>query len=235
MIDELQEEQASLYALGLLAPAEAAAFESAMRANPELGTLVRDLEETAAALAYSVEQIEPPAHVREKLLGLIQEKKIVRFEPAPRNTSWIGWAVAASFAILTGFLTYDRAQIRHELAELRGKDAVDTMKIATLTSQLANSPISVGAVAWDGKTNRGFLTVQKLPPLAPNQDYQLWVIDPKYPQPVNGGIVRVDEGGNAQLTFSVQMPIRSIDKFAISRERRGGVPQAEGPMVLMSE
>ncbi|MES2569795.1 MAG: anti-sigma factor, partial [Verrucomicrobiota bacterium] len=109
------------------------------------------------------------------------------------------------------------------------------MRIATLTSQLENSPISVGSVAWDGKTNRGYLTVQKLPPLEPHQDYQLWIIDPKYPQPVDGGIVRVDEGGNAQLTFTVQMPIRSIDKFAISRERRGGVSLAEGPMVLASE
>jgi anti-sigma-K factor RskA len=73
-----------------------------------------------------------------------------------------------------------------------------------------------------------------MPPLERNQDYQLWVIDPRYPQPVSGGLVRVDDEGNARLTFTVDVPIRNADKFAISRERMGGAMSPEGPIVMMS-
>jgi anti-sigma-K factor RskA len=78
------------------------------------------------------------------------------------------------------------------------------------------------------------MKLEKMPPLEQNQDYQLWVIDPRYPKPVSGGIVRVDDEGNARLTFTVEVPITNADKFAISLERKGGVPQAEGPIVMLS-
>ena len=47
MISEEQQDQAALYALGLLDADEDAAFESELRANAELRDLVRELREAA--------------------------------------------------------------------------------------------------------------------------------------------------------------------------------------------
>ena len=68
MISEQQQEQASLYALGALTAAEKQDFEAALRTQPELRTLVRDLQSTAETMAKSVPQIAPPAELRVRVL-----------------------------------------------------------------------------------------------------------------------------------------------------------------------
>jgi anti-sigma-K factor RskA len=78
--------------------------------------------------------------------------------------------------------------------------------------------------------------VEKLPALAEDKDYQLWLVDPQYPTPVDGGTFTVDPAtGDARVTFKANKPIRSVAKFAVSLEKKGGVPKAEGPMVLLSQ
>jgi anti-sigma-K factor RskA len=80
------------------------------------------------------------------------------------------------------------------------------------------------------------LTVDHLPALADDRDYQLWVIDPQYPIPVDGGVFRVDPAtGQARYSFRADKPIKTVAQFAVSLERRGGVAKAEGPMVLLSQ
>lgn len=68
MISEQQQEQASLYALGALSAAERQEFEASLRAQPELRALVRDLQNTAEALAKAVPQVTPPAELRARVL-----------------------------------------------------------------------------------------------------------------------------------------------------------------------
>jgi anti-sigma-K factor RskA len=127
------------------------------------------------------------------------------------------------------------AAAQKEIAGLRDQDALSKLRIATLSAQGRNVPGSLGSVAWDGSKQRGVVTLEKLPPPGPAQDYQLWVIDPQYKQPVSGGLVHVDEHGNARLIFTVDMPIHEADKFAVSRERKGGSATALGPIVLLGE
>ncbi len=122
-----------------------------------------------------------------------------------------------------------------ELADLKNQDQLSKLRIATLSSKMNNSPQTVGSVAWDGDKQRGVLTLEKIPPAGPAQDYQLWIIDPQYPQPISGGIVHVDENGDARIVFKVEVPIHAADKFAVSRERKGGAPSAQGPIVMMGQ
>jgi anti-sigma-K factor RskA len=107
-------------------------------------------------------------------------------------------------------------------------------KIATLASLLGNSPQALAVAVWNPANQEGVLTVQKLPALAADKDYQLWVVDPQYPIPVDGGVFRVDPAtGEARLNFRPNLPVKTVAKFAVSLERKGGVPKAEGPMVLI--
>ena len=71
MITEQQEEQASLYVLGVLGESEQAAFEAELRGHAELRTLVGNLQHTADLLAFSVPAVQPPTTLRDKVLGRI--------------------------------------------------------------------------------------------------------------------------------------------------------------------
>jgi anti-sigma-K factor RskA len=120
--------------------------------------------------------------------------------------------------------------------KLRNQGDLAQFKISTLVSMLGNSPQAMAVAVWNPATQEGVLRTDKLPPLAPDKDYQLWVVDPQYPNPVDGGVFRVDpKTGEARYQFKADKPIRTVAKFAVSLERRGGVPKAEGPMVLLSE
>jgi len=251
MIEERTEQLASLHALGLLTGEETAYFEDLVRTNPEVAALARELQDSAAELVYLAPALKPSASVRSNLLAQIRsETESTSLPQAPQaKRDSMPWAIAASLAVLAGILIYDRSETHRELASLKGihaealkeladlrdEDKLSKLRIATLSSKMNNSPETVGSVAWDGDKQRGVLTLEKIPPPGPAQDYQLWIIDPQYPQPISGGIVHVDEHGDARIVFKVEVPIHAADKFAVSRERKGGVESAQGPIVMIGE
>lgn len=109
-------------------------------------------------------------------------------------------------------------------------------KISMLASMLGNTPSAVAVAVWDPSREQGVLTVSKLPALASEKDYQLWVIDAQYPSPVSAGVFVVDPvSGEAHIVFKTDKRVGSIAKFAVSLERKGGVPKPEGPIVLLSQ
>jgi len=73
MINEQQQEQASLYVLGALTPAEQRAFEVDVRANTELRELVQSLQRTSGLLAMTSPAVRPPSRLREKVLRRIDQ------------------------------------------------------------------------------------------------------------------------------------------------------------------
>jgi anti-sigma-K factor RskA len=87
-------------------------------------------------------------------------------------------------------------------------------------------------VVWDKNRKNGVLQLDKLPPPAPGKDYQLWVIDPKIPQPVSAGILAVPNDGLIRTSFHPATPIESAGAFAISVEKAGGAPKPEGQIIL---
>jgi anti-sigma-K factor RskA len=108
------------------------------------------------------------------------------------------------------------------------------LKITALTSLLNNSPEARAIAVWDPDRQEGVLKVEKLPALLPTQDYQLWVVDPQYPNPVDGGVFTVDpRSGEARVSFRGKQPVAAVNAFAVTLERKGGVPKAEGPFVLL--
>ena len=105
-----------------------------------------------------------------------------------------------------------------------------------LASLLKNSPQALAVAVWNPDKQEGVLKVEKLPALATDQDYQLWVVDPQYPNPVDGGVFTVDaQTGEARFQFKSKQPVKSINAFAVTLERKGGVPKAEGPFVLLGK
>jgi anti-sigma-K factor RskA len=99
----------------------------------------------------------------------------------------------------------------------------------------ANTPADViGASVWSPADQRGLLVLENLPPLPPNQSYQLWLIDPKLPAPASGGVLPPNAAGAVRLQFSTQSRIESVERFQISIEPRGGVAAPTGKTVVSS-
>jgi anti-sigma-K factor RskA len=119
--------------------------------------------------------------------------------------------------------------------QLKDQGDLAKLKIATLASMLGNSPAAVAVAVWDPSRDQGVLSVTKLPVAAAEKDYQLWVIDKRYPTPVSAGTFVVDPvTGEAHVVFRADKPVNAIAKFAVTLERKGGVPSPQGPIVLIS-
>jgi anti-sigma-K factor RskA len=145
-------------------------------------------------------------------------------------------AVAGASAELGRQLGEARAQVAKLNDDLRYQGELAGLKITALASLLNNSPKALAVAVWDPKKQEGVLKVEKLPALLPSQDYQLWVVDPQYPNPVDGGVFTVDpETGDGRMVFKAKQPVAAVNAFAVTLERKGGVPKAEGPFVLLGK
>jgi anti-sigma-K factor RskA len=285
MIDDRQEELASLHSFGLLEGLELEQFLTEMGRSPELRRRVAELQVAATALAHVAPEEAPPEELRARVLASAAARTVrasgsagAGDSPAARPArfpAWIPWLAAASIGVAAiwtqrqyvaaraenaslgeetrvalASLDQARAQLAdakrrvteysRQVAELstKLKDEGDLahFKIATLASMLGNSPAALAVAVWDPAREQGVLEVSKLPALASEKDYQLWVIDAKYPSPVSAGVFAVDPAtGEAHIVFRADRPVRAIAKFAVSLERKGGAPKPEGPIVLISQ
>jgi anti-sigma-K factor RskA len=120
--------------------------------------------------------------------------------------------------------------LRKQLGEQRD---LSHLKITALAALAGNTPEARAIAVWDPAQKTGLLTVEQLPAISDEQDYQIWVVDPAYPNPVDGGVFKPGADGRAVLTFKGNQPVGAVAAFAISLERKGGVPKAEGPIVLL--
>ena len=150
------------------------------------------------------------------------------------------WALAAGFAVTTAAFWMERSQLQQEtvalqtrIHDLSERDTVSQLKIALLSAQVDAYAKASAVIVWDPQKQRGILKLANVPKPESGKDYQLWVIDPKYPQPVNGGLVPVSSDGLARVSFTPDQPISKAVKFAISVEPAGGVPKATGPIILL--
>lgn len=122
------------------------------------------------------------------------------------------------------------------LAERHEPGSLARLKVVPLVLPSGSAPPDLAIVVWDPALQEGELAVAKLPPLASDKDYQLWIIDPQYPCPVSAGVFAVGAAASeTRIRFKPDQPVATAVKFAISVERKGGVPRAEGPIVLSSQ
>lgn len=132
-------------------------------------------------------------------------------------------------------LIEENGGLEKQLDGLRTRNALAQVQIATLKSQVSAFEKVTGVAVWDAERQTGVVRLENLPALGTNEDYQLWVIDPKVPSgPVSAGVVAVGAGGVTRLGFRPARPIARAEKFALSIERRGGSTTPRGDIVLLS-
>ncbi len=233
MISEEQQDQAALYALGLLGTAEDAAFESELKVNAELRDLVRELREAAGDLALTTPSLQPPASLKQRIMREITTKQVVPMPPQQRASfGWMPWAIAAGLAVFCGLLAVDRIRLERQLADTRAVDPLMQTTFVTLAPSAPAPADAKATVAWQPGRQSGVIRISNLPAPQSGKDYQLWAVDAEHKDPISAGIVRVGKNGVAQVRFKPVEKAEHVKAFAISLEREGGVPKKEGPILL---
>ena len=132
-------------------------------------------------------------------------------------------------------MTDEVKRLNEQLTSPATTDRFTQLRIGVLNPTPDGSPRAVGVSVWDIAEQRGVLILENLPVLPSTQDYQLWLLgDPKIAGPVNAGVVGVDERGNARVQFRTAVLVDAAERFAISVERKGGVPAPQGKIVMLS-
>jgi len=249
---ETLEERAALLALGLLDEEEARSLIEAARRDEELRQVLSQFLSDATVLGLSAPEVEPPASLRQRVLDQaaslpqrpaesLEEGGPTAEPPAEERPSrrrliqFLPWALAACLALVCVTLLQRNRALSEANSELIAQSQLAELQVASLRSALDNRPEAWGVAIWDERAQRGKFVATNLPPTEPSKQYQLWVVDPRYENPVDGGVFSVSEEGEIEYTFAPDRPVEEVAAFAVSLERRGGVPVAEGPMVLVGE
>lgn len=141
-------------------------------------------------------------------------------------------------ASVIAMLKDERLAMEKRVEILRKRDAISQVQIATLkvqTTRLAKAYANIAAyVVWDANGQSGEMRFDKLPPAGPGQDYQMWVIDPRYDAPVSAGVFSAEAGGETKVNVKPSRPITLAKNFAVSVEKKGGSAKPSDLIVLMS-
>jgi anti-sigma-K factor RskA len=226
MINEDKQQQAIAYALGEMSATDASSFERELGQNSELQAFTREMVETLGRLGGFAAMRPPPA-IPQTILRA-EGRKVVRFPFVP-------WAVAACLAIGCIVLATMWKESTTEVARLERRDVLSRIRIAALQSQVDAYARTSAVVVWNPDQQRGLLKFERLPALPANQDYQMWVIDPKQPQPVSAGLVPKNPEEEERIAFSPSKPVSGNPKFAVSIEPAGGSAAPRGQIIFVGE
>ncbi len=176
---------------------------------------------------------------------------------------WVPWSVAALLAIsstVLGFLCWEiakegigqgyraiDAERRAQSAEAELAISRDNASNSDVLRRVSYCPLEAvpaaqqtgpqAAVLWDAANRRGRLHITKLPAPGEGKDYQLWTVETGIKDPVSAGVVKVGADHSAEIDFQPdgddgKTPVVA---FALSRERAGGVPKNEGPILFLGK
>jgi anti-sigma-K factor RskA len=247
-----------LYALLVLEGEERRAVEEHLGSGcPICAAALEALRSDLALLAEAVPPVEPSPLSRRRLM-----RRIEASPSSPRRARWWWPLVAGLLTVLVAAGLFERLRLQREvdllvaeresargelaaaqlrLGELESERLQLARELATITSPRSRQVILAGleqaprasAFAYlDPGTRAARFYAFDLPELPADRDYQLWIIADG--RPVSVGLLEPDADGAASLDASALPDALEIETWAVTIERAGGVPQPEGPMVLVS-
>ena len=248
-------DQAELYIVGALTPAERTEYEAHLAGCAECASQVRALAPVAAALAYAAPADRPSPAVRDRLMARVAGRRSQAWPAA-----WLAAAASIALAValgayaaqLRGRVTSLEAQLRETRlrAEAGERQVADARRaaddaqsmIAVLTApdvarvDLAGQAAAPNASArayWS--RSRGLvINASNLPPLPAGRTYQMWVITAQR-APISAGLLKPDANGRANAMFETSVNIPAPTAMAVTIEPEGGVPAPTGAMYLVGQ
>ena len=195
------DDELAAYMLGSLEPSEATAFEQHLAACDRCQARQRWLRASVEVLPSSVEQIEPPPALRERLLETVRSEAATPHEssrPAGRPSegglrAWLGSLSLRPATALAGLvLLLAAGAAGYAIGEGGGGSGSTTIAVTGTTT----APQTAGTIVRSGDV--GVLRVSNLPQRR-NRVYEVWLVQDGKPVPSGLFQVGVDGTGAAGI------------------------------------
>jgi anti-sigma-K factor RskA len=226
------------YALGALDADEAAALEAHLQTCDSCPVELAAYRAISDTLLTAVPPQQPPAALRQRLQARLPgSQKPRRLWP---SLSFGQLALGMALVLLVAInifsllqiqaLQRQQAQFAHQIQTGQAAFAMlaypDTKSLPISGSNIA------GTLLLDKEHNAAVLIAWNLPPLAENQTYQIWLIDPKGER-TSAGFFRQETGQpfTSQSIFSTQ-DIASFTGLGVTVEPVGGSSQPTGSRIF---
>jgi anti-sigma-K factor RskA len=227
-------ELTAAYALDALGSDEREAYEAHLGSCAECREELAALGETAAALAWGVESPEPPAALRDRILGAAaaERENVIPLRGRPwvvRTTAGVA-AVAACAAVALGVWA---TTLSHSLDSERSARAAE-VRAVQIVMDPASKMVALrggdGMLAVD-QTGRAVLVVHRLAAAPADKVYEAWVIPPGS-KPIRAGVFK---GGGSMTMVPLDQTVPTGSVVATTVERAGGVDAPTDSPILTAQ
>lgn len=217
---------------------------------------LREYRETAAWLALSFHQHEPPARLRGRLMAAVADgalgstavprprrwflPRLPRFQPAALAAG-LALIVAVSTVLWAAGLQSQLNEQRTVTERLRDRaDRFDRVVRVLQAPELQLRPLegsqlapgATGRLYVDPETGEGMMSVRSLPPLPSGRAYQLWWVRPDGRREDGGLLTWTDQHGNAYRLLKCPGPVNSFQAVGLTDEPAAGSPAPTGQRLL---
>jgi anti-sigma-K factor RskA len=171
-----------------------------------------------------------------------------------RRQIWLPWACAAAAGVALAISLFNVTRLDREIASQQARVKQLTGQMADLQNQLeqeravtsflskpevrvtmlagiGKTPQAAGKILWSAQERKALFYASNLPVAPSGKTYQLWIIADN--KPFDAGIFAVDPQGNGFLRVESLSEAVKAQKFAVTLEPAGGVPQPTGEMHLL--
>jgi len=213
------------YSLGILDEEEAGEVKEHLATCAECRAELASFREVNGRLAAAAPPRDPPAGLEARIM-----RSLTGRASPPTRRSRSPWqaltGIAAALALILG-----AGNLLQWTGVLSPAARGTGPRLATaVLSGTGGAPGAYGTIVLDPKDNEGVLAVTGLPVLAPDRQYQLWLI--RDGQNRSAGVFSADSDGYGSMLLTVPADFRDFRSLGVSVEPRGGSPAPTGPNVL---
>jgi anti-sigma-K factor RskA len=247
-------EDLALYALNDLSGSELQELEQHLETCAACRRDLQSLRSDMGLLGLSAVGPRPPARSKERLMRAIAAEPRGASVPTPapsgRRVFWLSWIPAAVALAVIAFavsLQQSNRNLNDQLAEMRNRYsdqkiqlahseesiklllAPDAVHVSMSPANASRHPSATAIVS--PSQGRMTLMASNLPPVPAGKAYELWVI-PAHGAPVNAGVFKPDERGNAMMLDHAMPPGVQPKTFALTVEDEAGSDKPTSPIVI---
>lgn len=205
------EEDLPAYALGALPGADAELFDAHVATCERCAGQLRWLEPAVSALPASVEQLEPPARMRRRVMARARAD-LANATPARASGAAGRWRLSLRPALAVAGVVAIALAVGAGYAIRDGGENAPVVAATVADDSAAGARASL-ILHGDG----GTLEVSGLPPLRHGDVYQAWLRDGSEIEPSTVFVVDGDGDGAAVIAG-----VEGADELMLTREPRGG-------------
>lgn len=232
-------EAIAAYALDALPPDEEVTVAAYLATHPGARALCEEYRSIVGMLPYAAAPSEPPPFLREGVLRSIRNERARRHRVRLPRFGYRFASALAACALLLLLIWNVGLQLRADHAPARPEAAISDILsqpglVTYAMEPQPNAPNASGRIYLSPDRQEAAMSVWRLPPLPPDQTYQLWFqLDDQ--TRVSITTFSVDAKGAAVVRLNVPRMARPYVQCGITLEPRGGSPQPTGPRMLSSQ